>query len=75
MATTTNLQVVLSTAYGDEKTYTIKNPKNDVTLAQVREQFQTVFDNNILLASAVNGDPFKAVKSARKVITERVEIS
>lgn len=75
MATTTNLQVVLSTEYGDEKTYTIKNPVEELTLAQVREQFQAVFTNNILLASAVNGDPFKAVKSARKVITERVELS
>lgn len=72
---TVNLRVILSNSYGDEKSYIVKNPDEELTLAAVREAFQSALDSDIILSAATAGNPLKSVKSARRIVTTTDELS
>lgn len=74
MATTTKLQINLSNAYGDEKTVSFSDPKESLSLENVRNGFNAMFQNGFIMNREYT-QPLTAVKSARYVVTTTSELS
>lgn len=60
------LQMVAGFADGDDRTFTVDNPKATVTAAQIQAVSDYAVNNNILIGDKA-GANFTGIKSAKKI--------
>lgn len=73
MATTTSniLRVALTNAYSDNRNINLKNPKSNVTLAQITTAFSPLMSDTFLAGS----EYLTTVKGAKNIVTQTTDIS
>lgn len=62
------LRVVVTDAYGQDRSYTLPSPRNNLTLEQVRTAFQPLLENQYL-KSTLDGVYYTMVKKAETIQT------
>lgn len=74
VTTSEYLEVVVATAYDDEKTFNIDKPKSTLTLAQVRSAFEDLTganDSDCVVFCDKNGEAYTQFKYASRVQTTK----
>ena len=72
MATTEKLRVNLINQYGDSKNVTLINPKDNLTLADVRNAFENLLASDTFLAGT---EYLRQVRRAEIIVTETETLS
>lgn len=67
-----NLRVNLTNSYSDSKNINLPNPRNDVTLAEIREAFAEALASDVFVAGT---EYLTQVKGARRIVTQGTDIT